>query len=344
MPKLFIGGVADVYAYEGSDLIFTANSLTESAINTGVEKLEVRGGKGNVRWGVFFHTSSFTLTLTDALFNMKYIAINMGRSVEIGGTALKEESVTLGVAGAGTVTGTPVAFGDYGLKGWASDVDDGETWQTVTFTGQNFSFSGGTNGQVVCVKYIVTESASQFVTIPGNIIPKTLHLKMRANMYSDDQANSIAGVIEIDVPKFVLDGIVNLNMTANGVVTQSLSGSANATRSADCATGNVYGTVTYIPASGNWYDNITMLAFADATPAVSVGTPTYTIISYGVAPGFAPYLITDVADLTFVSGTPGVATVSAAGVVTRVIAGTTTITVTVTAKPAVQGTLVVTAS
>jgi hypothetical protein len=345
MPNSFIGSVADIIAYDGNDILFTARSLTESTMNVAVEKLEIRGGKGNVRFGQFFHTSAFSVNITDALFNLKYISANVGNAVAIGGSALQQESVTLAAGGNGTVVGTPIAWGTAGTIGWASLASDQDTWQTVTFTGSAFAFSGGTSGQVVCVKFLATEAASTYVTIPGNIIPKTLKLVMTANLYGAASATAtLVGRVEVIVDRFVLDGVATLNLTSNGVATQSLSGTANAVFDSTCANGTRYAIITVVPTSGTWYDNITMLAFGDATPAISAGTPTYTIISYGVAPGFAPYLITVPTDLTFVSSTVGVATVSAAGVITRVGAGSTTITVTVTAKPAIQGTLLVTSS
>lgn len=342
MPNMYIGSVADIIAYEGNDILFTARSLTESTMNVAVEKLEIRGGKGNVRFGQFFHTSAFSVNITDALFNLKYISANVGSAVNVGGSAITQESVTLGVAGAGTVVGTPIAWDTAGTIGWASLADDQEVWQTVTFTGQAFSFSGGTNGQVVCVKFLATESAATYITVPGNIIPKTLKLVMTANLYGAANATAtVVGRVEIIVDRFVLDGVASLNLTSNGVATQSLSGTANAVFDSTCANGTRYATITVIPASGNWYDNITMLAFTNANPAISIGTPTFTIVSYGVAPGFAPYLITPATQLTFTSSTPGTATVSASGVITRVAAGATTITVSVTAKPSVKGTLLV---
>ena len=346
MSKYFIGGVADVTAIKGSDILFRGQTLTNSSIATAVEKTEVRGGKGNARLGVYFHTSSFTANITEALFNLKYLAANVGKPIEIGGDAIVTESVTLTSGGNGAVAGTPVAFGDAGVIGWAYDPTDPEIHQTVTFTGSAFLFPSGTNGQEVCVKYLATNSAATSVVIPGDIIPDTVTLFMEVALFSaaSKTAQTRVGKVQIEVPAFVFDGNVTLDMTANGVSNVPLTGTANAVFSSDCAAGSMYAKITVIPDAGNWYDNLTMLAFADPTPAVSTGSPTYTIITYGVAPGFAPYLIPSNAGLTFVSGTPGVATVSSAGVITRVSIGSSTINVKITAKPSVEGNVIVTSS
>ena len=336
--KYFIGSVADIYAFTSTGaMLCSAKTLTESSINIATEKTDVRGGKGDVRLGVFFHTSAFSVSITNALFDLKHVAANLGQAINIGGTATADETVTL-VGTAGSVVGTPVAFGTAGTIGWAWDPSDTDTVQTVVFTGQAFTFVGGTSN-AVCVKYMASNSAATNIIVPGNIIPSTVRLIMKANLYSAATlaANTLAGSIEVDIPSFVFDGNETINMTANGVSNVPLSGTANATFDATCANGTKYATITVIPNAGNWYDNITMLAFADPTLAVSSGTPTATIVTYALATGFAPYLVPSNTGLTFTSGTPATATVSSAGVVTRVATGSTLITVKITAKTAIEG-------
>lgn len=345
MSKMFIGGVAKLTAWDGNDIYFTADTLTDSSIAIAVDKVDVRGGWGNVRFGVFFHTSSFTLTIKDAMFNLKHIAANVGTAINIGGTATTSETIVLAAGGNGTVVGTPVAFNGGGTIGWAFDPLVPDVFQTVTFTGQAFAFSGGVLGQTVCIKYIVSNSAATNIVIPGAIVPKTLHLEMRANLYQGaGSASTIVGSVIVDVPSFVLDGNITIDMTASGVSNIPLSGTANAVIDSTCAQGNMYAKMSIFPISGNWYDNITMLAFADASPTITVASPTYTIIAYALAPGFNPYLVPSNAGLTFVSGTPATATVSSVGVVTRVAIGTTAVNVSITAKPAVDGVVLVTAT
>lgn len=55
--------------------------------------------------------------ITDALFDMNYIALNAGGSITVGGETLVTESVKTTSANTITVTGTPVAFGNAGTVG-----------------------------------------------------------------------------------------------------------------------------------------------------------------------------------------------------------------------------------
>lgn len=59
-------GVANVTAYDGDNIAFTANTLTESSLTIGLSAEDVRGGTGAGLLGRYFHTSTFELTLTDA--------------------------------------------------------------------------------------------------------------------------------------------------------------------------------------------------------------------------------------------------------------------------------------
>ena len=82
MARLFMAGVASVDMFDGAELFGTANTLTESSLNIGISAEDVRGGEGAGLLGKYYHTSTFDLTLTDALFNLKYIGASIGADFE----------------------------------------------------------------------------------------------------------------------------------------------------------------------------------------------------------------------------------------------------------------------
>ena len=51
MANVFLGSVGDAYVYNKDRLFFTATTLTDSSINTGVSAEEVRGGTGGPQTG-----------------------------------------------------------------------------------------------------------------------------------------------------------------------------------------------------------------------------------------------------------------------------------------------------
>ena len=71
MARLIMAGVATVDMFDGDKLFGSATTLTESSLNIGISAEDVRGGEGAGLLGRYFHTSTFELTLTDALFIIK---------------------------------------------------------------------------------------------------------------------------------------------------------------------------------------------------------------------------------------------------------------------------------
>ena len=86
-----------------------AKTLTESTFDFAITAEDIRGGQGNGLLGRYFHDSTLTATLTDAMFDLNYMALSLGVNIESGGLSVKEEELTA-TTDAVTVTETPVAF------------------------------------------------------------------------------------------------------------------------------------------------------------------------------------------------------------------------------------------
>lgn len=344
--KRFLTSVADVYGYDESDnLLFTSKTLLDSSMEVTLGSSEVRGGRGNQLLYTYFHTGAMNITLNDTQFNLQMLGATVGKSVVTGNDVYTEETVTLGAGGTGTVTGTPLAIQGTSIYGWVS-LPSG-TIERVTFSGSNFTASGGASGDVVCVRYFATDAASRSITIPANAVPKIVRLVMEAQLNSSDVATNKIGVVQIIVPKFSLSGAFTLSMTSDGVSQTPLSGMAFAysdNESAACTSEPVYAKIVEILDSTNWYDNVIALAieggdFALTHPATRK-LVVYAIPNNGDAPFIAP-----VADLDFTSGTTGTATIGLhTGLVTTVLAGTTLLKAVITAKTSVEASCTLTVS
>lgn len=340
--RYFLAGSLTSRAYVGRDLLFTSNTLTESSIDL-TAQVEEAVGQNGVFIGQFPHTARFNVTLTDQLFDLKYLASNLGSTIEIGTDAQTTETVILGAGGTGTVTGTPIPFSGFGTIGWVTDPDDSNVEAvTVDFTGNSFTYPGGTEGKAVCVTYTKEEAGGKQFVVQGEFIPQVVHLVLEGNLYlalsdaNDISSSSVVGRVIIDIPKFVFDASVNLSLTNTGVSTTPMSGKAMAIPSTSCTGGLTYATFKIIENNANWYDSITRLAILPATPTMAVGD-TLTLSVMGVGTGIAPYNIPANAGLTFASGSASVATVDNTGKITAVSAGETDISITITDKPIVTG-------
>ena len=80
----------------------------------------------------YFHDSAMGLTLTDALFSLEYLALNVGGTIQAGADVLTIEQVTTAEANKITVSETPQKFGNFGVIGWYSVVGE-DNWTKITF-------------------------------------------------------------------------------------------------------------------------------------------------------------------------------------------------------------------
>jgi hypothetical protein len=255
---------------------------------------------------------------------------------------LVPQLVTLGAAGAGTVVGTPIANAAFGSSvfGWIT-LKDGETVEKVTFSTKDFSCAGA-EGDVVTARYYALDSASRSLTIRADMVPSIAYLVMEAQLCSSDVATNVIGKVQIIVPKASFTGAFTISMTPDSVASTPLS--VRAFRTDMLVNGvmtPVLATITEIVTNSHWYDQVVGLSVVNGDQALATRTGTKTLdiraIPLTGAAFKPPY-----ADLDFVSGTVGTATVSAAGLVQGVGAGTTLINIKIHDKVAIDTSVTIT--
>ena len=258
MSKYYIGGVAAVSAFVPDangklQHLFDAKTLTDSSINVSVSNEEIRGGEGAQLLGKFFHTTVFNLSLTDALFDLSYVAM------QVGSTSTRENSVIMksyNLNGTTIATDVPVALLDFGgqyegtdLIGWGEV--DGKTYTfklTGTASPYTVNLPEGVATYPTCVTAPVTKSGDQ-VKVNAMYTPGTMSLIMRAKLFLGDSCKASdgksVGQVVIEVPKFQLDGTIDLAMAMTSPATYALNGSALAT-GCGCDNETYYAKITEI--------------------------------------------------------------------------------------------------
>lgn len=351
--KAFLANVMDAYVYAGSDLLFTSKALTDSSISIGLTAEEVRGGKGNKLIGRFFHDSSFGLELQDALFNLDYVALNVGSSIMEGTSGtLAEEQITATSAGALTVAGAPADFLGQGKIGWVA-IPGSDEWSKFTFTGSTASATGVTlsdgsaliSGDAYCVKYM-NEVACEEVIIPGDFVPSEVTVILKGDLYKASKGNdvstsSVIGHVEVEVPRFQLNGSMDISLNSSGASQIPFAGQALLTSdaSAGCEGGGYYAKIRRIDTGANWYDNLVALAIEGSDSINLAKTGSKAVRTFGVFSNGSSRLI-DPARLTY-SVTVGTATGLSISNTTGVLtAGSTSgegsLSITVENKPSVS--------
>lgn len=338
----FLAGVGRVLMFNANnDLIGVAKTLTESTFNISISNAEVRGGKGNGLLGRYFYDSNLGITLTDALFDINYIAMTLGTNVVSGGISLYESPAageTVGAGGAITLANAPVAFNGE-IIAWYKRPSDA-IWSIANpsaISGTTLTISGATVGDNYCIKYFYQNDSAKKVTIKVDRVPSVLHLVIVNDLFSGKPSEGNAskwGRLITDIPAFQPAGNQDLTLNSTSAATVSLTGNALAVDEADtCEDDAIYGTMVQEQFGADWRDDAIALAAVNSEISVPV-SETETAIIYAVFGGNTASVRKPNSYFTFTSTSGGnIVAVDANGVITGVQTGTETIEVNVTGYP-----------
>ena len=269
--KIFTAGPARALFFYGQDLIGVGETLSDTTFDTSITAEEIRGGQGNLLYGQYFHDSSLTISITDAMFNLQYVAANLGVDLEQGGLSISEEEGAVGATGGSvTLTKAPMAFSGAYI-GWYKKPSDSE-WSigTIDAAQKVMNISGAKTGESYCVKYFYQNENAKSITIKAQFVPKVLHLVLINDLYSGSStevasSTSKYGRLITDIPNFQLDGSQSLAWAAASAATVSLSGKALAySDTASCEVDPVYGTMTQEIFSAKWQDEAIAIAIENS--------------------------------------------------------------------------------
>lgn len=335
MANIFTAGPARALFFYGQQLIGVGKTLSDTTFDASITGEEVRGGPGNLLYGKYFHDSNLNIQITDALFNLQYVAASLGVDVEQGGVTLYESAKageTVAAGGKITLINTAVAF-DGSILAWYKKPTD-DDWTVTTVADNAITISGATAGDHYCVKYFYQNMNAKSITIKAQYVPKTLHLVLINDLYSGDVANvgsaSKYGRLITDIPSYQLDGSQNLSWSATSTATVSLNGSALAVDDgASCEEDPIYGTMTQEIFGAKWQDDVKAVAVANADLELAKSA-TETLQVYAVFGGGVASRMMDNSNFKFAveSGTSATVGESTGVVTASATAGDTVISVT----------------
>jgi hypothetical protein len=311
-------------------------TLSDTTFDASITGEEVRGGPGNLLYGKYFHDSNLNIQITDAMFNLQYVAASLGVDVNQGGVTLYESAKsgeTVGASGKITLTETAVAF-DGAIIAWYKKPAD-DDWTVATVSENAITIPSAKTGDHYCVKYFYQNLNAKSITIKAQYVPKTLHLVLINDLYSGDVANVAAssskyGRLITDIPQYQLDGSQNLSWSATSTATVSLNGSALAIDDgASCEEDPIYGTMTQEIFGAKWQDDVKAVAIGNADIDLAKSA-SETLQVYAVFGGGVASRMMDNSNFNFTVESGGTsASVNESGVVTATTtAGTAVISVT----------------
>lgn len=339
MKKFLAGvGTAVLFGNVGGNFVPVAHvkTLTESTLSITSTQEEIRAGEGAMLYGRFSHDAGMTVTLTDAMFDLNYIAWQVGEQIEQGGIDMYTETVTVKsedtklklsktpnkISEACGFDKTVVWYREAGCQAGdsfklAKSVADG-------YMVQDEDKPTASNPKDFCVYYFANNTAAHKVLVRANFIPAELSLVLTTKLFAGSatnvEAGKPAGHITVKIPRFVLDGAFDLSMAMSSPATMAINGTALATSDGTCDDKGIYAEIVEVVEDTVWYQDLKRMVVDDEGMELE-GSFTAdelngkTFIVYGINQSSAvPYLI-DNELLSFTKNGTGV-NVSEKGVIT----------------------------
>lgn len=255
MGKRYLASVANVELFikENGALqhYASANTLTDSGLGFTVSMEEVRAGQGGKIYGRFAHSSGMTLSMTDVMWDLKYIRALIGaESTDVGASGVIYTQTA--AAGASvTLTKTAISLGTlcgmtdviaWGHKvGCEGEGDD----ETFTVTANAIDLSGKTGSY--CISYFVADPTAVLTKIKAKFIPSEVVAVMTIQEFAGDASAKVTGkpvgYLTVKIPRLQLDGQFDLALSMTSSATIALNGTALAVASGSCDDEDYYGEI-----------------------------------------------------------------------------------------------------
>lgn len=305
--KQFLVSVADAYLFNPvtKALVIKGKALLNSSLEQTVQSNDVWAGRGSVKQFQYKYQKALNVTIESADFSPAYLALQTGSTIKNElSKYYMEETLTFDGTGKATVTETPV--GDVYVE-----LASGSN-QSVTPSTKDITVVGLANSTVkVVYQYNTTVDV---IDIPANTFPSALELVLSSDIYGSGGAKTYE--MQIQVPKYLLNGAITLDLKHDGTSNTSLTGTALAD------TGNNYAYVKFKPVATATVAIDALAATPSAVQLSKAATPADTeqLSVIGIRSGVYSNVVMDNSTLTFTSDTSTIATVNSSGLIT--IAGT----------------------
>lgn len=199
------------------------------------------------------------------MFNLEYIAAEVGANIEEGSDVFMTESVVANEEGKVVLTKTaqPIVSGGK-VYAWAKAAVNAGAEMTRYEVAEDNTITG-IAGEEYCLLYKYTDDLAKQITVNAQFIPDTLHAVLTVALYLGDacevEAATKAGEVVIDIPRFQLSGSMDITMSATGAAQTPLEGNALAAGCQGCNGDGIYATITKVVFNAKWTDEVEEIYF-----------------------------------------------------------------------------------
>lgn len=270
-------GNAQLLGKIGGELkhIADVRTLTDSTLSFSNSMDEIRAGEGAQLYGRFAHDAGMTIQLTDAMFDINYVALQVGAELTAQNGEVRpmgvgtqsafaqtrevtltagQSSVSLDFADKEAKLGAACGLDKYVVWYRLQGCGEASEWKAVTSDSKISSISGFDTYQenkTVCVKYMENQPNAKSLFVNANFIPAELVLILTTKLFAGDanapETGKPVGEITVKIPRFQLDGQFDLSMAMSSPATTSLSGTALAVPANDsCSDDGIYAEIVEV--------------------------------------------------------------------------------------------------
>lgn len=247
-----------------------------------------------------YHDASFSMKLTDIMFNLDYIAANTGADVEYGvGEIFARETVKALANNKIKLAAMPVALNE-DIYVWYRLANDKGDMRALKLEAPDQEITLPIlvdEGQEVCVMYRKAADGKK-ITISSQFIPESLHAILSVALYAGDSCDvesaTKAGEVVIDIPRLQLSGAMDITMSATGAAQTPLEGNALASGCVGCDGKAIYATITQVIDNHTWKDDVQSIFIEDAEDLVCPEGQSIDLFAYAAFGGLgAPKKLDD---------------------------------------------------
>lgn len=285
MANYFLASVgnADAFRMVNGKLqhVLSARTLTESTISVSSTMEDVRAGQGAKLFGRFNHDAGMTVSLTDAMFKLEYIALQVGSNINsTGASHMFTEKLKPAEGGVFTLSNALAAMGkSCGLNKagvWVRpvgcDANDEYTFAEATVGSTSVTVEGVDITKDYCVTYFKDEEGAREVLINANFVPAEMILFLTAKLFAGDasapETGKPVGEITVKIPRFQLDGTFDLSMAMSSAATMALNGTVLAVDSNGCESDGAYAEIVEVINGRKWYDGLRAVEYSEEDDTV----------------------------------------------------------------------------
>lgn len=305
--QLFAVSTADALLIDPSNdmLVIKATALLNSSMEQSMQQTELNAGRGSQLKFIYNYQKILAFQIEAADFSPTYLALQTGSEIKNEMSKyFKEELVTFDSTGKGTLSQTPI--GNVYVESPANYVTKSPTGSIITdiaYADKELKVVYQCNAQV------------DKLTINANDFPKAYKLVLTSDIFNADGDKAYEQ--QIEVPRYKLDGALNVNLAHDSVAQFTLNGKA-------LTDDDMYATVKWLPVNGASI-KVSSLATNPSEVTLAVGEK-QKVITYGVRGAGYGNVLMDNSKLTFTSDDAAIATFLD-GEITAVAVGETNVKV-----------------